>query len=151
MPCPRHPNGNHGQGPSSDGQPGERRFLGLLDRGGRGHPERVARLSCPLWSRYTCDHQGRWWAPDDIAVPERYRALVAIAVAAGRDLTRSEMIDALVAAGYAPTSARVRKIRNHPLIRHTGPNRYRIVGEDSRETGTWSAHVRGSFIQQWER
>jgi len=76
---------------------------------------------------------------------------VAIAVAAGRDLTRSEMIDALVAAGYAPTSARVRKIRNHPLIRHTGPNRYRIVGEDSRETGTWSAHVRGSFIQQWER
>src|SRR6478609_3495168 len=45
VPCPRHPNGNHGQGPSSDGQqPGERRFLGLLDRGGRGHPERVARL-----------------------------------------------------------------------------------------------------------
>jgi hypothetical protein len=39
------------------------------------------------------------------------------------------MIDALVAAGYAATSARARKISNHPLIRHVGPDRYRLLGE----------------------
>ena len=76
----------------------------------------------------THDDQGHWHAPDDVTAPGRYRAL--IVNAAGRDLTRSEMIDALLAAGYAPTSAGARKIANHPLIRHTGPNRYRIVGQD---------------------
>jgi hypothetical protein len=59
--------------------------------------------------------------------PDRYRALVAIA--ADRDLTRSGMITALVAAGYASTSASARKISNHPLIQRIGPDRYRIVGE----------------------
>ena len=76
----------------------------------------------------THDEQGRWHAPDDVTAPDRYRSLVAHA--AGRDLTRSQMIDALIAAGYAPTSAGARKISNHPLIRHTGPNRYRFVGQD---------------------
>jgi hypothetical protein len=43
---------------------------------------------------------------------------------AGRDLTRQEMVAALVAA----TSARSRKISSHPLIRHIGPDRYRVIG-----------------------
>lgn len=74
----------------------------------------------------TCDDQGRWHAPADARNPDRYRALVA--VAGGRDLTRAEMVEALVTAGYAPTSARGRKITTHPLIQHVGANRYRVLG-----------------------
>jgi hypothetical protein len=73
------------------------------------------------------DDQGRWQAPGDVYAPDRYRALVAIA--AGRDLTRREMIDALVNAGYAPTSEGTQKISTHPLVRHIGPDRYRIAGD----------------------
>jgi hypothetical protein len=73
------------------------------------------------------DDRGRWRAPGDVAVPDRYRALVQIA--AGRDLTRREMIDALVGAGYAATSASSQKISTHPLVRHIGPDRYRIAGD----------------------
>ena len=73
------------------------------------------------------DDWGRWQAPASAEAPARYRALVAIA--AGRDLTRAEMVEALVAAGYAPTSAQARKINTHPLIQHCGANRYRILGD----------------------
>lgn len=65
--------------------------------------------------------------PGDAVAPARDRALVAIV--AGRELARQEMIDALVAAGYAATSARARKINSHPLIRHVGPDRFRLLGE----------------------
>lgn len=75
----------------------------------------------------THDDRGRWQAPDDATAPDKYRALVAHA--AGRDLNRSQMIAALIAAGYAPTSAGALKISNHPLVRHTGLDRYRIVDE----------------------
>lgn len=74
----------------------------------------------------TSDDRGRWHAPADSRAPDRYRALVA--VAAGRDLTRAEMVDALLAAEYAPTSANARKISTHPLIQHCGTNRYRVLG-----------------------
>ena len=79
----------------------------------------------------TRDDRGRWQAPDDVTAPDRYRALVTHA--AGRDLTRSADDRRAVTAGYAPTSAEARKISNHPLIRHTGPDRYRIVRNDSPE------------------
>lgn len=75
----------------------------------------------------TCNDHGRWRAPADCEAPDRYRSLVT--VAAGRDLTRAEMVEALVAAGYAPTSARARKISTHPLVQHCGSNRYRILGD----------------------
>lgn len=73
----------------------------------------------------TRDDHGRWQAPSDATAPARYQALVAFT--AGRDLTRTEMVAALLAAGYAPTSASARKISTHPLIRRSGPNRYRLV------------------------
>lgn len=50
----------------------------------------------------TRDDRGRWQAPDDVTAPDRYWALVTHA--AGRELTRNEMIAALLAAGYSPTS-----------------------------------------------
>lgn len=95
----------------------------------------------------TADH-GRWQAPGDAIAPARDRALVAIV--AGRELARQEMIAALVAAGYAATSARARKISSHPLIRHVGPDRYRLLGEPSSDSHE-RAQVRGSCSQQCER
>lgn len=74
----------------------------------------------------TCDDHGRWQAPASAEAPARYRALVTMA--GGRGLTRAEMVEALVAAGYASTSAQARKINTHPLIQRCGPNRYRILG-----------------------
>lgn len=71
--------------------------------------------------------QGIWQALGGAIAPARDRALVAIVT--GRDLTLQDMIDALVAAGYGATSARSRKISNHPLIRHVGPDRYPLLGE----------------------
>ncbi|HEY5877352.1 MAG TPA: hypothetical protein VIU11_00485 [Nakamurella sp.] len=65
--------------------------------------------------------------PDHVTASDRHRALVTIAP--GRDLTRRAIIDALVAAGYTPTSAEARKISSHPLIRHIGPDRYRIIDD----------------------
>ncbi len=84
----------------------------------------------------------------DAIAPARDRALVAIV--AGRELARQEMIAALVAAGYAATSARARKISSHPLIRHVGPDRYRLLGEPSSDSHG-RAQVRGSCSQQCER
>lgn len=82
----------------------------------------------------TRDDRGRWRAPAGREAPDRYRALSA--VAAGRHLTRTEMVDALVTAGYAPTSAHARKINNHPLIQHCGPNRYRVLEGGAAGTGS---------------
>ena len=75
----------------------------------------------------TRDEQGRWQAPTDATPPDRYQALAAIA--AGCDLTRSEMVQALLAAGYAPMSASIRKIDDHPLIRRTGPDQYQLLSD----------------------
>lgn len=74
------------------------------------------------------EDQRRWRAPADATAPDRYQALAVIA--AGRDLTRSEMVQALLGAGYASTSARIRKIGDHPLIRRTGPDRYQILSDN---------------------
>ncbi|WP_138180193.1 hypothetical protein [Nakamurella multipartita] len=76
----------------------------------------------------TRDDRGLWRAPEGLAPPARYRALVA--VAAGRDLTRQEMIDALRVAGYTEMSANMRKISSHPLIHRDGPNRFVLIGGD---------------------
>jgi hypothetical protein len=46
----------------------------------------------------------------------------------GRDLTRAEMIDILLAAGYRESSATGRMSSSHPLFRRTAPDTYRLVG-----------------------
>ena len=47
----------------------------------------------------------------------------------GRDLTRAEMIDILLATGYRESSATGRMSSSHPLFRSTGPDRYRLIGD----------------------
>ncbi len=56
----------------------------------------------------------------------RYRVIATLA--AGRDLTRVEMIDILLTAGYRESSATGRMSSSHPLFRHTGPDRHRLIG-----------------------
>jgi len=53
------------------------------------------------------------------------RDQVIVTRAAGREMTRAEMIDILLAAGYRE------KFRNraHPLFQRTGPGSYRLVGD----------------------
>jgi hypothetical protein len=68
---------------------------------------------------------GRWQSPAGVVAPERYRVIVTLA--AGRDLTRAEMIDILLAAGYRESSATGRMSSSHPLFQRTGPGRYRLI------------------------
>jgi len=60
-----------------------------------------------------------------VASPDRYQ-LIATGCA-GRALTRHELIEVLVQAGYTPTSASGRISQTHPLITHIGPNLYRLI------------------------
>jgi hypothetical protein len=72
------------------------------------------------------DADGRYRAPADVAVPERYLAIVA--AGAGRELTRAEMIALMIAAGYRPNSAEGLLSTTHPLFKRLGTNRYRLIG-----------------------
>jgi hypothetical protein len=54
---------------------------------------------------------------------------VIVGLAAGRDLTRAEMITILIAAVYRESSATGRLSSSHPLFRRTGPDRYRLIGD----------------------
>ena len=72
------------------------------------------------------DADGRWRAPPAFPVPDRYRSVVA--TAAGRELTRSEMISVLMGAGYSPSSAGRLLSTTYPLFERLGPNRYRLIG-----------------------
>ena len=74
----------------------------------------------------TTGPDGHWHAPPGTAVPDRYRAIAA--AAAGRDLTRQDMIAVLTAAGYSRTSAEGRMSSSHPLFTRTGPGRYALIG-----------------------
>jgi hypothetical protein len=62
-------------------------------------------------------------------------------LAAGRHLTRAEMIGILRSAGYRESSATGRMSSSHPLFRRTGPDRYRLIGEwltgRVRRSGRW--------------
>src|SRR5690349_16524468 len=75
----------------------------------------------------TLDPAGQWHPPDGVVASDRYRVIVTLA--AGRVLTRAEMIDILVAAGYRESSATGRMSSSHPLFRRTGPDRYRLIGD----------------------
>lgn len=72
---------------------------------------------------------GRWSAPTGVDVPDRYRSVIAFAT--GRDLTRAEMIQVLIDAGYSRSSANGRMSSSHPLIQRVGPNRYRVIDTDT--------------------
>ena len=71
------------------------------------------------------DRGGRWRPPVGVVAPDRYRVIVTLA--AGRELTRAEMITILLAAGYRESSATGRMSSSHPLFRRTGPDRYRLI------------------------
>jgi hypothetical protein len=73
----------------------------------------------------TPDPAGRWHPPAGVVAPDRYQRIVTLA--AGRDLTRAEMIDILITAGYRESSASGRLSSSHPLFRYIGPDRYRLV------------------------
>jgi len=68
---------------------------------------------------------GLWHEPAGAIAPARYR-LVATALG-DRDVSRGELIEALVGAGYTRSSAAGRTITTHPLITHVGPARYRLI------------------------
>ena len=68
---------------------------------------------------------GRWAAPPGITAPDGYRVI--IGAAAGRDLTRADMIDVLISAGYSRSSAIGRMSSSHPLFHRVGPDRYRVI------------------------
>ena len=75
----------------------------------------------------TLHWDGRWHPPGGVVAPDRYRMIATLA--AGRDLTRAEMITILITAGYRESSAIGRMSSSHPLFRRTGPDRYRMVGD----------------------
>ena len=60
-----------------------------------------------------------------MVAPDRYRVIVD--AAAGRDLTRADMIDVLVTAGYSRSSAIGRMSSSHPLFHRVGPDLYRVI------------------------
>jgi hypothetical protein len=72
---------------------------------------------------------GYWAAPAGVPAPDRYRAIVD--AAAGRDLTRADMIDVLISAGYSRSSATGRMSSSHPLFHQVGPDRYRVITSGS--------------------
>ena len=80
----------------------------------------------------SADPDGTWHAAAGARAPARYRAIAA--AAAGRDLTRQDMIDILTGAGYSATSAGGRMSSSHPLFTRSGPDRYRLVGQPADDT-----------------
>ena len=73
----------------------------------------------------TLDEHGRWHTPPGRAAPSRWRAVAD--AAAGRVLSRGDLIVVLVAARYTAPAAEALSIR-HPLFIRVAPNRYRLVG-----------------------
>ena len=73
------------------------------------------------------DETGRWRPPPGRVVSVRDQTLCH--QVAGRTLTRSAMIAALVQAGYTYSYADGRAINTHPLIRRVAPNKYRLIND----------------------
>jgi hypothetical protein len=94
-----------------------------LEKNPLSHSDPVAALTA---IGCTLDPAGRWHPPTTAVAPDRYRVIVTLAT--GPDMTRAEMIDILVAAGYQQSSATGRMSSSHPLFRRTGPGRYRLIG-----------------------
>jgi len=84
-------------------------------------------LAAGLLAAHATPAGGLWHAPAEATAPGRYR-LLADALA-DRDVNRSELIQALLQAGYTRSSAVGRTITTHPLITHVGPARYRLASK----------------------
>ncbi|MEP6560817.1 MAG: hypothetical protein ABJD68_07045, partial [Nakamurella sp.] len=54
----------------------------------------------------------RWRPPPEVSPPDKYRTIVT--AVAGRELTRAQMIDILITAGYSRSSAAGRMSTSHP-------------------------------------
>lgn len=67
-----------------------------------------------------------WRAPPGTPVPARYLAIAQ--AAAGIDLSRQQMIDVMISAGYTQSSASGRMSSSHPLFERVDVDRYRIIG-----------------------
>jgi hypothetical protein len=80
-----------------------------------------------------------WRAPSGTSVPDRYRSIVD--AAAGVDLTRQQMIENLIAAGYTASSATGRMSSSHPLFERIDADRYRIIGCPSSRPSRRSMHT----------
>ncbi|MEP6560271.1 MAG: hypothetical protein ABJD68_04235 [Nakamurella sp.] len=81
----------------------------------------------------TLDADGLWRAPAGVDPPARY--MVIVTEAAGRDLTRQEMIEVLIAAGYSKNSATGRMSSSHPLFHRVGSDRYRLISDQAPRSG----------------
>jgi hypothetical protein len=68
----------------------------------------------------TTDDLDRWHPPAGAMSSDRDQVIVTRA--AGREITRAEMIDILLAAGYRESSATGRMSSSHPLFQRTGPS-----------------------------
>ena len=82
----------------------------------------------------TLDLDGRWNAPTRVSPPGRYQVIVT--QAGNRELSRQEMVDILVGAGYTHSSANGRISSSHPLFHRIGPNRYRLISEQQPDPGS---------------
>lgn len=76
------------------------------------------------------DDDGMWHGPAG-SVPTDLDQFV-VAHAAGRELTRNQMIKILINAGYSKSSAEGRMSSSHPLFQRTGPDRYQLLGGTER-------------------
>lgn len=74
----------------------------------------------------TVTSQGLWQAPA-VEVSDRYRAIAN--AMRGQTWSRSAVIQILVRAGYSESSAGGRIVSVHPMLRHVGPDKYRLVGD----------------------
>jgi len=89
-------------------------------------PLTAAQLAAALLGKgATSGDDGLWHAPAGVTAPDRYRVIAA--AMAGRELTRHQLIDVLIRAGYTPASASGRVAQTHPLIRNVRANRYCLI------------------------
>ena len=102
-------------------------LVGAVGRVRRSRSPSAARLATTLNAHgAVVDDRRRWQAPANQWTSPQYRGLAASV--AGRTLTHTEMLTALIQAGYTRSYAE-RAISVHPLIRRVGPNAYRLVGD----------------------
>lgn len=86
----------------------------------------------------TVDEHGRWHPPSGRSAPPRYRKVAD--AAAGRVLSRGDLIAVLIAAGHTAPAAEALSIR-HPLFVRVAPNRYRLVGDPVPHAGRPTTRV----------
>ena len=103
-------------------------LLGAVHRSRRFRaraPVTADQLAASLLASHATLADGLWHAPAGATATDHYRLLAT--TLGDRDVSRSELIETLVEAGYTRSSAVGRTITTHPLITHVGPARYRLI------------------------